>query len=115
MKLRKRGNTYWIDAVVDGVRIQRSLHTKDKRDATTKAHDVISEAKQGKITTASIGFAKLPFCVPPINLSRASNLRLKILRWSRISNFSKSRKNSLRQCGLIRSPVSKCFLTVNGA
>ncbi len=61
MQLRKRGSIYWIDAVVDGIRIQRSLHTKDKRDATTKAHDIVSEAKQGKITTNSISFAKLPF------------------------------------------------------
>ena len=61
MKLRKRGGIYWIDAVVDGIRIQRSLHTKDKRDATTRAHDIVSEAKQGKITTTSISFAKLPF------------------------------------------------------
>ena len=61
MKLRKRGNTYWIDAVIDGIRIQRTLRTTDHREAKKRAHDVIADVQQGKVTATSLNFAKLKF------------------------------------------------------
>jgi integrase len=61
MKVWKRGSTYWIDAVVDGTRIQRSLRTTDRREATKRAHDTIADVQQGKVTATSLNFAKLKF------------------------------------------------------
>jgi integrase len=61
MKLRKRGRVYWIDTVLDGIRIQRTLRTSDHREAKKRAHDLIADVQQGKITSASLNFAKLKF------------------------------------------------------
>jgi integrase len=63
MKIYKRGKrgTYWIHTVINGQEIRQSLRTTDWRQATALAKKLISEAEQGKLTPASLDFAKLIF------------------------------------------------------
>jgi integrase len=90
MKLRKRGSTYWIDTVIDGIRIQRTLRTTDHREAKKRAHVLIADVQQGKITTASLNFAKLKFGDACNNLLEQRKLELQT------STYTKEKQVTVR-------------------
>lgn len=60
MALRKRGNTWWTDATVNGQRYRESLKTTDRREAVKRERELIQRIKEGKLGTASNkSFARL--------------------------------------------------------
>ncbi len=59
MALYKRGKTWHTDFSVDGQRFRQSLDTTDWREAQSLERDLIASAKEGKLTQAGQGFAKL--------------------------------------------------------
>ena len=61
MALTKRGKTWHTQFFVDGQRFRQSLETTDWREAQRIEKDRIAEAKQGKLTTSSVDFARLLF------------------------------------------------------
>ena len=61
MSLFKRGNIYWTDFSVNGVRYRMSLDTTDWREAQSREKEKITEASQGKIAPSNQQFARLAF------------------------------------------------------
>ncbi len=61
MSLKKRGKTWHTHFFVDGQRFRQSLETSDWREAQAKEKTLIASAKQGKLSTTSEDFARLPF------------------------------------------------------
>jgi integrase len=61
MSLKKRGKTWHTHFFVDGQRFRQSLETTDWREAQAKEKTLIASAKQGKLSTTSEDFARLPF------------------------------------------------------
>jgi integrase len=51
--LKKRGNTYHCDFMVNGQRYRQSLETGDKREAIQRERDLIKQAKEGKLATGN--------------------------------------------------------------
>jgi integrase len=51
MSLWKRGDWYWSDFTVNGQRVRQTLETTDWREAVQREHDLIEDAKQGKIAS----------------------------------------------------------------
>jgi integrase len=61
MALKKRGNTYHADFVVDGQRYRQSLETSDWREAQSLHKELIARAKAGKASAKKHEIAKLTF------------------------------------------------------
>jgi integrase len=61
MALKKRGNTWHADFVVDGQRYRQSLETSDWREAQTLHKELIVRAKAGKASAKKHEIAKLTF------------------------------------------------------
>jgi hypothetical protein len=61
MRLYKRDKVWWVDFSVNGQRFRLSLDTTDKRKAPGLANQKITQAEQGKLSTASQSFARLAF------------------------------------------------------
>jgi len=61
MAIKKRGDTYHTDFMVDGQRYRMTLDTSDWREAQTKQKELITQASQGKLAIVSQQFARLPF------------------------------------------------------
>jgi integrase len=61
MRLYKRQSTWWVDFSVNGQRHRVSLETTDRRKAVSTANDKLTQAKTGKLSTKSQGFARLAF------------------------------------------------------
>jgi len=59
--LYKRGETWWTDFSVNGVRYRVSLDTTDWREAQSGEKVKIAEAQAGKISVAGQSFARLAF------------------------------------------------------
>jgi integrase len=51
--LKKRGDTYHCDFMVNGDRYRQSLDTGDKREAVQRERDLQARAKEGKLATGS--------------------------------------------------------------
>jgi integrase len=61
MRLYKRHGVWWLDVSINSQRYRLSLDTGDKREAKGRANSKIAEIEKGKVTTASVNFAKLGF------------------------------------------------------
>ena len=61
MRLYKRNGVWWLDVGINSQRYRLSLDTSDKREAKGRANAKIAEIEKGKVTTASVNFAKLGF------------------------------------------------------
>ncbi len=61
MALKKRGNTWHTDFVVDGQRYRQSLDTSDWREAQALHKELIARAKAGKVSAKKHEIAKLTF------------------------------------------------------
>jgi integrase len=61
MAIYKRGDWYWTDFSVNGVRYRVPLDTTDWRDALSKEKQKIAEAEAGKLTPTSQKYARLAF------------------------------------------------------
>ncbi len=61
MSLKKRGNTWHTDFVVDGQRYRQSLETSDWREAQSFHKELIARAKAGKASAKKHEIAKLSF------------------------------------------------------
>ena len=61
MALKKRGNTWHADFVVDGQRYRQSLDTSDWREAQALHKELIARAKAGKVSAKKHEIAKLTF------------------------------------------------------
>jgi integrase len=57
----KRGDWWWTDFTVNGVRYRVPLDTTDWREAKKKESEKIAEAETGKLTATSQKFARLAF------------------------------------------------------
>jgi integrase len=57
----KRGNTWWADFSVNGLRYRMSLNTSDWREALSCEKEKIAEAQAGKLSVAGQSFARLAF------------------------------------------------------
>src|SRR5580704_457838 len=57
----KRGDLWWADFTVNGVRYRVPLDTTDWREAKKKESEKIAEAETGKLTATSQKFARLAF------------------------------------------------------
>src|SRR5438445_2570839 len=61
MALIKRGRTWHMHFVVDGVRYRQSLKTTDWREAQKRQHDAVEKAKAGKLAAKRKAIACVPF------------------------------------------------------
>jgi len=61
MSLWKRGVWYWTDFSVNGTRYRIPLETKDQREAKGREKDKIADAREGKLASSAISFARLGF------------------------------------------------------
>ena len=61
MALYKRGKTWHTDFSVNGERFRQSLETTDWREAQAKEKELIAQASEGKLSSATRHFARLTF------------------------------------------------------
>ena len=61
MSLYKRGKTWHTDFSVNGQRFRQSLETTDWREAQARQKELIGHAAEGKLTSGTQQFARLPF------------------------------------------------------
>lgn len=61
MSLWKRNGWYWTDFSVNGTRYRITLETKDQREAKSREKDKIADARDGKLASSGLSFARLGF------------------------------------------------------
>jgi integrase len=61
MSLWKRNSWYWADFTVNGTRYRVPLETKDAREAKGREKDKIADARDGKLASSAVNFARLGF------------------------------------------------------
>ena len=72
MALHKRGETWHCYFMVNGVRFRKSLETADRRQAVQLERDLITQAKEGKLSGRTVDLARV---LLPAAFDRYLNLK----------------------------------------